>query len=58
MARLSKESVLQATQAALAVSQDPAVVKAWKQAGQDMRQASRSTADAARETREAWRRTG
>ena len=39
------------------VKQDPAVQKAWTEAGNDTVQAVRSVAAAAFETRMAWRRT-
>jgi hypothetical protein len=40
------------------VRKDPAVVKAWNQAGSDVHQALRSTTVAVLETRSAWGRAG
>jgi|tagenome__1003787_1003787.scaffolds.fasta_scaffold18995609_2 hypothetical protein len=40
------------------VAQDPAVQKAWKEAGSDFAVAANSIAKAVTETRTAWRRTG
>lgn len=40
------------------VQQDPAVRKAWSEAGYDFGKASRSVAKAAFETRSAWCRAG
>ena len=61
MARISKEAVLsEATAAARRVSfvgQDPAVVKAATQAGQDLAQATRSCAALATEIRGSWARS-
>jgi hypothetical protein len=43
---------------ALEVQQDPAVQKAWSQAGHDVASAAKSVTDAVVETRSAWRRSG
>lgn len=40
------------------VRKDPAVVKAWKEASSDIRQAARTTTVAVAETRAAWDRSG
>jgi len=40
------------------VRQDPAVVKAWKEASSDLVQAGRSTSRAISETSSVWRRAG
>lgn len=61
MARINKSAVLlDATEAARRVqfvTQDPAVVKAAKQAGQDVAQAMRSCSSLGREVRSAWVRS-
>jgi hypothetical protein len=43
---------------ALEVQQEPAVQKAWSQAGHDVASAAKSVTDAVVETRSAWRRSG
>ncbi len=61
MARINKAAVLlEATEAARRVhfvSQDPAVIKAAKQAGQDLAQASRSCSALGTEIRSSWKRS-
>lgn len=62
MARINTgELITQATDVADRVNfvrKDPAVVKAWKEAGADVHQAIKSTTVAALETKSAWVRAG
>jgi hypothetical protein len=62
MARLDKDQLVRTATGnvnrVLAVQQDPAVRKAWKQAGMQVAAAGVSLRDAVGETRAAWDRAG
>lgn len=62
MARINTTELVQAgtslSQRAYQVQKDPAVQKAWNDAGSDLTRAVTSVVTAVNETRAAWRRTG